>query len=155
DTTILDELPRKDARVEFIHREILRLQKELTIKGTTLDVRIGKPVEIWKQLIENYDIRSVWANKDYEPYAQDRDKVIYDLLRNHGIKFIAKKDHVIFEKDEIIKDNGEQYVVYTTYSRLWKQTLTREDLSPFRSEEKSNWNKTDSKEIPGLEQIGF
>ncbi|WP_420575323.1 cryptochrome/photolyase family protein [Ekhidna sp.] len=155
DTNILDELPKKDARVEFIHQEIIRLQGEISKKGGAMDVRIGKPTEVWKNLLNDYDIKAVWANKDYEPYARDRDKKIYDLLKENGIEFKAKKDHVIFEKDEIVKDNGAPYVVYTPYSKLWKKSLEGGHLSASKSEEASNWFQTKPKEIPSLETIGF
>lgn len=155
DTTILDELPKKDARVEFIHQEIERLQKEITTQGGTMDVRHGKPMDIWKTLMYEYDIKAVWGNKDYEPYARERDKQVYDLLAENGIEFRAKKDHVIFEKDEIVKDNGDPYVVYTPYSRLWKKTLTGGHLNSFQSEDESNWHKSEPKEIPSLKSLGF
>ncbi|NQZ77747.1 MAG: deoxyribodipyrimidine photo-lyase [Ekhidna sp.] len=155
DTAILDELPRKDARVEFIHQEVTRLQKEVSSQGSTMDVRIGKPLEIWKKLLDDYDIKAVWANKDYEPYARERDKKIYDLLSAHNIDFKAKKDHVIFEKSEIVKDNGDPYVVYTPYSKLWKKRLEEEHLKHFKSEEASNWHQSPSKQIPTLKEVGF
>ncbi|WP_420318486.1 cryptochrome/photolyase family protein [Ekhidna sp.] len=155
DTHILDELPSKDARVEFIHQEILRLQGEVRNHGGTLDIRVGTPEQEWKKLLEDYDVKSVWANKDYEPYARERDEKIHHLLKEHGIEFRAKKDHVIFEKDEIVKDNGDPYVVYTPYSKLWKKTLEGGHLSSYKSEEESNWYQTDVKEIPALKEIGF
>lgn len=155
DTNILDELPKKDARVEYIHQEISRLQGSIKKHGGSLDVRIGKPIEIWNDLLEDYHVKTVWANKDYEPYARERDKEIYDLLKEKGIEFKAKKDHVIFEKDEIVKDNGDPYVVYTPYSKLWKKTLEGGHLSAFKSEAESHWHQYDSHEIPTLKTIGF
>ncbi len=155
DTNILDELPKNDARVEFIHQEIERLQKEIKEHGGSLDVRIGKPIEIWKNLLEDYEIKVVWANRDYEPYARERDKEVYELLNEKGIEFKAKKDHVIFEKDEVVKDNGDPYVVYTPYSKLWKKSLTGGHLSSFKSEEESHWYQSAAHKIPTLKEIGF
>ncbi|WP_436516939.1 cryptochrome/photolyase family protein [Ekhidna sp. To15] len=155
DTNILDELPKKDARVEFIHQEIERLQNEIQVHGGTMDVRVGKPIEIWKNLVEDYEVKTVWANRDYEPYARERDKEVYDFLSKKGIEFKAKKDHVIFEKDEVVKDNGDPYVVYTPYSKLWKKTLTGGHLNSFKSEEETNWNQAADRKIPSLKEIGF
>lgn len=155
DTNILNELPKKDARVEFIHQEISRLQNEIEKQGGTIDVRVGEPMEIWKKLTEDYEVKAVWANKDYEPYARDRDQKIYEFLKDKGVEFRAKKDHVIFEKDEIVKDNGDPYVVYTPYSKLWKKSLTGGHLSAYQSEDQSHWHKTDSKKIPSLHELGF
>lgn len=156
DTEILDKLEnKKDARVEFIHQEITRLQDEIQTHGGTMDVRVGKPIEVWKKLVKDYDVKAVWANKDYEPYARERDKEIYDFLKDQGIEFKAKKDHVIFEKDEIVKSNGDPYVVYTPYSKLWKNTLEGGHLSGYKSEEGANWHQTEAKDLPSLEEIGF
>ncbi len=156
DTNILDDLEnKKDARVEFIHQEIMRLQGEVRENDSTMDVRIGKPLEVWKKLLDDYDVKAVWANKDYEPYARERDENVYKLLEEKNIPFRAKKDHVIFEKDEILKDDGDPYVVYTPYSKKWKNTLQGGHLSSYKSEEESNWHKTDPKDIPSLEEIGF
>lgn len=155
DTNILDELPKKDARVEFIHQEIMRLQDEVGKHGGTMDVRVGKPIEIWKKLLEDYDVKVVWTNRDYEPYARERDEEVYDFLKEKDIEFKAKKDHVIFEKDEIVKDNGDPYVVYTPYSKLWKKTLTGGHLSSFQSEAETHWNPSSVLEIPTLETLGF
>lgn len=156
DTNILDDLKeKKDARVEFIHQEILRLQGEIREHGSSMDIRVGKPIEIWKDLLEDYEVKSAWANKDYEPYARERDKEIYDLLKENGVEFRAKKDHVIFEKDEVVKDNGDPYVVYTPYSKLWKKNLSGGHLSSFKSEDETHWHQIEAKEIPTLEEIGF
>ncbi|MBC6410750.1 MAG: deoxyribodipyrimidine photo-lyase [Ekhidna sp.] len=154
DTDILEHLPKKDARVEFIHQEIQRLQEELRQKNTSIDVRIGKPIETWKKLLGDYDIKAVWANRDYEPYARKRDKSVYELLRENGIGFKAKKDHVIFEKSEVTKENGDPYVVYTPYSRLWKSELTDNHLHPSNSVAVSNWAKS-GYAIPTLKEVGF
>ncbi|MEO9485118.1 MAG: deoxyribodipyrimidine photo-lyase [Ekhidna sp.] len=155
DTQILEELPKKDARVEFIHQEITRLQNEISAHGGTLDVRMGNPIEIWKSLINDYDVKAVWANRDYEPYARERDKEVYDFLNERGIEFKAKKDHVIFEKDEIVKDNGDPYVVFTPYSKLWKKSLLEEHITSCKSENYSNWSRSEAREIPSLKELGF
>lgn len=155
DTNILDELPTKDARVEFIHQEVERLNSELKEYGGSMDVRIGKPMEVWKKLVDDYDVQVVWANRDYEPYARDRDKEVFEFLKANGVEFKAQKDHVIFEKDEIVKDNGDPYVVYTPYSKLWKKTLTGGHLGSYKSEEESNWYQRSTIKIPSLKELGF
>jgi len=154
DTNILEHLPKKDARVEFIHQEIERLQEELKERNSSIDVRIGQPEIIWKQLLEDYEIKAVWANRDYEPYARERDKAIYELLQERGIEFKAKKDHVIFEKDEVTKENGDPYVVYTPYSRLWKSQLTPDHFKSYPSDSTSNWSES-SHTSPTLKEVGF
>lgn len=155
DTSILEHLPKKDARVEFIHLELRRLSDELRQRGSDLDVRIGRPQEIWKQLLDDYDVQEVWANRDYEPYALERDKAIYELLHEKGISFKVKKDHVIFEKDEVLKKDGKPYTVYTPYSRVWKDQLNDFYLKSYPSEGLHNWSPRAQMEIPSLAEIGF
>ncbi len=156
DSNILDELEdKRDTRVNFIHQEVTRLAEEITDRGGCLDVRYGNPLDIWKQLVSDYEITSVWANKDYEPYARDRDQEVFEFLNGQDIPFKAKKDHVIFEKGEVLKQDGNPYTVYTPYSKVWKQLLTPSDLIPLPSETLSNWASLSQKEIPSLESMNF
>lgn len=156
DQHILQKLNnRKDARVHFIHQELHRLQQQLQDRGTSLDVRVGSPLEVWKQLIEDYDIGRVYANKDYEPYARERDKAVYNLLSENGITFKAKKDHVIFEKSEVVKSDGKPYTVYTPYSKQWKQRLAAEHLREYDSTNTQHWHQVPAKDIPELTSFGF
>ncbi len=124
DREILDKLEnKKDARVEFIHNEITRLHAELKEQGSTILVRYGSPEKIWKALLKEYTINAVYTNHDYEPYAKKRDAAVEALLTKKDIPFNTYKDHVIFEKDEVVKGDGDPYVVFTPYSKIWKKKL--------------------------------
>ena len=157
DTDILQELESKtDRRVEFIYQSLERLQKELTKLGSSLDVRQGKPIDVFKALVEEYPIKKVFANHDYEPYAVIRDKNIASFLREHDIKFETFKDQVIFEKGEVLKNDATPYTVFTPYANNWKSKLddfysrsypTKKYLSNFFQHKAKNW--------PSLQSIGF
>lgn len=124
DRAILDELPSpKDARVQFIHQELERLQKEIEEHKGTLLVRYGMPMEVWADLLQEFNIRAVYTNRDYEPYAKNRDARIQELLDRQDVSFHRFKDQVIFESEEIRKQDGNPYVVFTPYSRRWKAQL--------------------------------
>ncbi len=124
DTNILDKLEDKqDARVEFIHNSLQAIHQEVQKFGSTLIVKIGEPKQIWKNLITQYDIDQVYTNHDFEPYALERDETIKQLLLENNITFHSFKDHVIFEKDEVLKDDGSPYTVFTPYSKKWKKKL--------------------------------
>lgn len=121
DKTILEKLEdKKDRRVDFIHRTITSLQKELTAKGKSLQVDYGKPLEVFKQLMKTYSIEAVYTNHDYEPLAIERDEAIAKLLSENKIEFHSYKDQVIFEKDEVTKDDGKPYTIYTPYANKWR-----------------------------------
>ena len=124
DKNILDKLPKNDARVNFIYDNLQRIRKELkTQHGSSVAVYYGTPEDIFTELSEKFTIDTVFTNHDYEPYARERDTKIQEQLAKSNIKFKTYQDQVIFEKDAIVKDNGEPYVVYTPYMKKWKSTF--------------------------------
>jgi deoxyribodipyrimidine photo-lyase len=157
DRNILDKLEDKDdARVSFIHQEIRRLKKELEALGSTIIVRYGYPEEVWRNLLQEYTIQSVYTNRDYEPYAKNRDQKIKAMLEEQDIPFHTYKDHVIFEGLEVEKKTGGSYTVFTPYSRAWKSKSNSNSFQSYRNEDYfDNYHKTDPLPIPGLDDIGF
>ncbi|MFN0015633.1 MAG: cryptochrome/photolyase family protein [Saprospiraceae bacterium] len=124
DTNILDDLSeRRDARVEFIHGALAEVKKRLEALGSTLLIRHGNPTDVWGQILQEHDVAAVFANRDYEPYAEARDEAVRTLLSEKNIPFRASKDHVIFEKNEVLKDDGTPYSIFTPYSRKWHARL--------------------------------
>ena len=157
DRNILDELKnRSDPRVSFIHREVQNLNAHLQNKGCGLQTYYGKPMDVWREIMRKHDVKVVYANRDYEPYARERDKTVYSFLLEHNIPFISKKDHVIFEKNEVLKDDGEPYKVYTPYSRKWKELLNQNHFKSFPySLESDNWLQIKATQVIPLSEIGF
>ena len=157
DRNILDELKdRTDRRVQFIHQALQQIQKHLISIGSTLDVRYGSPAEIWKQLIKDYTIANVYLNHDYEPYATKRDADIRNMLKENSISFHTYKDQVTFEKNEVLKDDGKPYTIFTPYSKKWKAKLNDFYSSSFPTKKYfSNFFKQKTKEIPSLEVMNF
>ena len=157
DSEILDKLPKDDARVTFIHDTLQSMRKTLQDEN---DVSIamfhGKPIDIYKQLIKEYDITSVYTNHDYEPYATKRDTEIKQYLSSQSIAFKTFKDQVIFEKDEVVKKDGDPYVVYTPYMKVWKENFKTHDLETFDTKPYLKNLAQDSK-LPNLSlsDIGF
>lgn len=136
DEEILSKLgDKKDARVNFIHAELVKMKAKLEAIGSSMVIEYGKPQHIWPALIEKYSPSCVYVNRDYEPYAKLRDQKVHDLLTSHKVEFVGAKDHVIFEKSEVVKDNGEPYSVFTPYMRKWKAKLTPTQFNGHPSEE--------------------
>ncbi|MDT0555073.1 cryptochrome/photolyase family protein [Patiriisocius hiemis] len=123
DTEILSELPEDDARVTFIHETLQNMRNELQELGSSLAIYKGKPEVVFKEILSEYDVQNVITNRDYEPYARERDKKISEFLSEKDIGFYTFKDQVIFEKSDIVKDDGDPYVVYTPYMKKWKATF--------------------------------
>ncbi|WP_299311317.1 deoxyribodipyrimidine photo-lyase [uncultured Aquimarina sp.] len=129
DTEILDKLPEDDARLSFIHDTLQKIRKELQDNhNSSIAFFKGKPIEIFRNLIRDHSIEKIYANLDYEPYANNRDLEIRNLAKNNSIEFRTYKDQVIFEKSEIVKSDGNPYVVYTPYKNKWKEKFDRSKL---------------------------
>jgi deoxyribodipyrimidine photo-lyase len=157
DTNILEELEEKaDRRVDFIHRQVTALHKALEAYGSTLQVYHGRPDDAFKKIIGRYDVQAVYTNRDYEPYAIQRDKGIAAFLNANGTEFRSFKDQVIFEQAEIVKDNREPYTVFTPYSKKWKAALTDYQLKPYPVLKYSkHFLPMKPLAIPGLASLGF
>ena len=157
DTEIIDKLPRDDARVTFIHDTLQDMQSYLKSKhNRNMAIYNGRPVEIFQELLDNFDIQIVYTNRDYEPYADERDSKIEALLNSRGCEFKTFKDQVIFERDEVVKKDGNPYVVYTPYMRTWKAKFTASDGAYYNS--KSLLDQiVDQDNLPNLSlsDIGF
>lgn len=128
DENILNNLPKNDARVNFIYESLQSINEELTKLGSSIRIEKGTPIEIWKKLIKEYSINEVFFNRDYEPYARERDKEVYELLTQQGIKTHSYKDQVIFEKSEVVKKDGSPYTVYTPFKKKWRQQWEQNPL---------------------------
>lgn len=157
DDDILLKLDNKeDARVTFIYDEVLRIKQEIESRGGSLLIKRGRPAGIFRELTGRFRISKVFANHDYEPYARDRDDRVGKLLSEQGIRFITFKDQVIFEKDEILKDDGKPYTVFTPYSRRWKSALSGSSFTKHNSAGLTgNFLKIMPMDVPVLSSLGF
>ena len=155
DEDILEKLPKDDARVSFIYDSLQKINTELSPSQSSVLVKKGKTLEVWKSLLEEFDIQSVFFNKDYEPYAVQRDLAICGLLKEKNVESSSFKDHVIFEEKEITKADGLPYTIYTPYKNKWLEkykleVISESDIQPFLE----NLAKTQFA-FPALAEIGF
>lgn len=157
DRNILDNLEdKRDKRVAFIYQAVEKIQDELKQIQSSLEIYYDFPANAFRHLLSKYKIDKVYANHDYEPYAIERDNQINKILNYSGAALITYKDHVIFEKNEILKNDGKPYTVFTPYSRKWKEKLDDFYLKAYPSKEYfSNFYKHDVPQIPTLESMGF
>ncbi len=155
DTSILSQLPKDDARVTFIHEQLEKIQLQLQTIGKSLAVFHGTPKEIFEKIISEQSIDSVYTNTDYEPYARKRDLDLYQLFKEKKIDFKTCKDQVIFEKEEVTKDDGLPYVVYTPYSKKWKENFNKAPFIIYNSEVFLDKITSHSYPFLSLEAIGF
>lgn len=153
DTAILDKLEDKaDKRVEFIHDALRVLKNQLEESGSSLLVFNGTPEEFFGSIKP----KMVYTNHDYEPYARQRDQRIADILAANGSALKTYKDQVIFEKDEVTKDDGNPYTVFTPYSKKWKAKLEAFYYKSYPVEKYSkSFKKVKPLPFPSLADIGF
>lgn len=157
DTNILDKLAtRQDRRVDFIHRTLVDMDASLRERGSALHVAHGDPLDVWKKLLEHYEVTAVTANHDHEPYAEERDQAVRAFLEANGIAFRTFKDISIFERDEVLKDDGKPYTVFTPYARKWRALFDTRMAEPFPSEKHlGRLHKHKGTPLPSLSTIGF
>lgn len=155
DENILGELDRTDSRVTFIHRLLSKINKKFAASNSGVATFFGKPVEVFKQLVAENQIDSVFTNRDYEPYATARDVEVQSLLSKHNIQFHDFKDHVIFEQSEVVKPDGKPYLVFTPYSNKWKADLSKSEIPEFKSELKLTNLSNNQYPFLTLAEIGF
>jgi deoxyribodipyrimidine photo-lyase len=157
DSNILDELDDKyDRRVEFIHLALQEVQLQLVKMDSSLETRYGVPLDIFTGLLNEFSIGKVFTNHDYEPYAKHRDSGIEKLLKDHGASFHSFKDQVILEKNEVLKEDGKPYTVFTPYSKKWKSVLTGFHLQSYSTSKYfSNFFKQPERKIISLQEMNF
>ncbi len=157
DSNILDQLVNKaDRRVEFIQAALVHMQRRLVELGTSLEVRFGVPRNVLLRLASEFDVSGIWTNTDYEPYATERDGEIKKVLAERGIPLHSYKDQVLFEKDEIVKQDGSPYTVYTPYSRRWLEKMNDFYLSSYPvAKYFRHFFPQKASVVPSLESIGF
>ncbi len=157
DPHILDKLDnKKDLRVNFIHQELKRIKTELVELGSNLNVYYGTPEEVWIKINQQFNIKAVFTNRDYEPYAKERDHKIAEFLKSKGIEFKDYKDHCIFEYNEVLKDDGLPYTVYTPYSKKWKAKLNNFYMKAYPNDRYfKNFHSFEPTTFPELKDMGF
>ena len=152
DELIINELAPDDPRVGFIYESLKVLDDKLKTYGSGILVIKGDPLEVWKEILKKEKVSKVYSNKDYEPYARERDKMIEEMLGEASVDFYQFKDQVIFEEGEIVKDNQEPYHVFTPYKNKWLKNF--KPTVSFKSVTFENiYKQTIS--FPTLDELGF
>ncbi len=155
DTEIINKLEKNDLRIKMIHAALVKLNDAMLGNRCNVGMYLGNPKAVFESLLKKFKIKSVYTNHDYEPYATERDKSIKSFLEKKNVTYKSFKDQVIFEKDEVVKDDGNPYKVYTPYSRKWIEKLKSTGFETCKSETKLN--SLASLELPylTLKEIGF
>jgi deoxyribodipyrimidine photo-lyase len=154
DDNILKGLPADDPRVSFIYNTLQSIHNSLVKRGSSLVCLNGEPTDIFDELAGKYEIEGLYFNKDYEPYAIERDNKVRDILSKKGIAVHAFKDQVIFEQNDVVKDDGKPYTVYTPYRNKWIRHFRSAMRMPYKDNKLNNYFTCNYK-FPELQELGF
>jgi len=160
---ILDALPRADRRVEFIRESLVQLDEALrALAGQAaagLIVRHAASRQELPRLARELQVQAVFANHDDEPAALARDSAVRDALAEGGIALHTSKDHVIFERQELMTQAGRPYSVFTPYKRAWMAKVDAFYLSSYPVEPHAAAlaprPPAHARAVPTLAEIGF
>jgi deoxyribodipyrimidine photo-lyase len=161
DRAILDPLLaaglRADRRVDFIHRAVTELDGELRKYGGALIVRHDLAATAVPLLARQLAADAVFVGDDYEPYGRERDAAVERAVAAEGRRFVRCKDHVVFEKSEVMTADGRPYSVYTPYRNAWLRRLVDADLAPRASTSRRDRLAAPSsaERMPALPELGF
>lgn len=154
DTDLLNRLQDKnDRRVDYIHQALQQIHQELKNHNSGLYIYHGTPLKIFEKIIQDFNVDTVFCNRDYEPQAIQRDRDIADLLSRHHIQLKDFKDQVIFEKNDILKNNLTPYTVFTPYSKKWKENLKNIETVTVNPAHLGDYKG--ASDIISLKEIGF
>ena len=163
DKEILDSLPKFDRRVEFIRESLVELDasiRQLAKKENAgLIVQHAWATDAIPRLAQELAVQSVFTSHDYEPRAVQRDAVVLGKLADLGVAFHTFKDHVIFERTEVLTQMGKPYGVFTPYKNAYLKKLDSFYLKPYPVEKHikalAERTTTHQQTVPSLADIGF
>lgn len=156
DKDILDELPKRDRRVAFLHGAIADLKAQLREAGSDLIVRHARAVDAIPELVKAFGAAAVFTNEDYEPAAHARDSDVIGRLDAMGIPLRLFKDTVIFGNSEVLTQQGRPYTVFTPYKTAWRKNLKAEHYAEAASARHlGTLKKVKHEALPSLTDLGF
>ena len=154
DDNIVEELPYNDARITFIYQQLDSINVELKKHGSSLKIFYGDPYKIFTEILYNNRVNNVYINRDYEPYALERDSSIFELLKDFGGQLKSYKDQVVFEQNEVVKKDGLPYSVFTPFKNKWLEKFRSTKNIIYKNPELKNLVKSNYT-FPSMEDLGF
>jgi len=154
---ILERLEvRPDFRVNFIYKTLVGIKESLEKIGSSIYIAHGKPQDVFKKMAEEFHICSVYTNRDYEPYSVLRDLDVERFLKINKIEYLSYKDHVLFEKDELVKDDGKPYTVFTPYKNKFLEKFNKAMVRPLNTSQYfHNFIRIKPLPMMSFEMLGF
>jgi len=154
DYNISKNLPSTDKRFAFIYQALEKIHEQLKSMGSSLLVKNGFPINVWKEMLQKGDVKSIFCNEDYEPNAIKRDTQVANLAKDYGVSFNAYQDHVICKKGDVLKADGTPYTVFTPYFNKWLTKVIIDELPNYPNVTSDKLVKSNY-EFPERQVLGF
>ncbi len=161
DTDILQPLlqqgAKADRRLTFIHQSLCGLDQALRRMGSALLVEHGRAADCIPRLVARIGARAVYASRDYEPGAVQRDAEVAGLLAATGVEFHGVHDQILLQPDALLTSQGKPYSVFTPYKNAWLKRVRPEDLAPRGTALQPHQllPVVAPQPLPGLDELGF
>jgi deoxyribodipyrimidine photo-lyase len=130
-----DDIFRNNMRKHFVLKSLQNISEQLKKTSRGILILKGEPVPIIKKLISSYSIKALYFNKDHEPYGIQRDNQIKSILSAINIETYDFLDHLIMDKNEVLKENNTPYTIYTPYKNKFRQLISPAHFNYFPSED--------------------
>ena len=115
DSNLIHSPNTGEKRMGFLWAGLKQLDHELHARGSRLIIRSGPPEKALNELIRENDVKQIYAEADYSPYARKRDEKV---ARQLPLQLVGGSS--ISHPEAILKPDGQPYVVYSHYMRAWK-----------------------------------
>ena len=142
-------------QVAFMIECLRSLEKNIEAAGGRLIFRHGPVLQEMRAVLQETGAHALYFNRDYEPYARERDEAVEKLALSLGIEVHTHKDSVIHEAQEVLKADGGSYGVFTPYSRAWR-TLAKPSVVPaVQFSRPARWKDPAGLALPSAKELGF
>lgn len=112
---------RSDFGLKFMLESLVELSADYERVGGVLSLCYGDTIEVLGEWIKKGEIDAVFSNRDYTPFAIQRDRAIEQLCQKLGCAFSVVGDSLLHEPEELTKADGTPYTVFTPF---YKRSLT-------------------------------
>lgn len=159
DDDILKDLSPSDRRIDFIRQSVEHLERAYARHGCRFEASRGSAVGEIRAAAARHSCSAVFANRDYEPSAKERDLSAQDALALDGVAMSLHKDHVVFESHEVLSLAGKLFSVFTPYKNAWLAAFSKSPPVIFPSSGLMSQLGlppiSPQSCIPSLEELGF
>jgi deoxyribodipyrimidine photo-lyase len=142
-------------QVGFMIECLHSLEKNVEAAGGKMIFRHGEVLDEMKSVLKETGAHALYYNRDYEPYARERDAAVEKMARALGVEVHSFADNVVHEPGEVLKDDGKPYGVFTPFSKAWRARGKPAVLPAVKFPACREGKKPQGLELPSAEKLGL